>query len=75
MLRKVQDSAASSLAQAELTVKIVDWLAHSAPAKSGLTFGQDVAAAQGYVALPTQAQTVTRNALKTITYNGAVVLK
>jgi phosphate transport system substrate-binding protein len=73
MLRKA--SAASSLAQAELTVKLVDWLAHSAPAKSGLTFGQEVAAQQGYVALPTAAQNVTRNALKTITYNGAVVLK
>jgi len=73
MLRK--DSAASSLAQAQLTVKLVDWLAHSAPAKSGLTFGQDVATQQGYVALPTAAQNVTRNALKTITYNGAQVLK
>ncbi len=73
MLRKA--SAASSLAQAQLTVKLVDWLAHSAPAKSGLTFGQDVAAQQGYVALPTAAQNVTRNALKTITYNGAQVLK
>ncbi len=73
MLRKA--SAASSLAQAQLTVKLVDWLAHSAPAKSGLTFGQDVAAQQGYVALPTAVQNGTRNALKTITYNGAQVLK
>lgn len=71
MLRKVQTS---SLAQAELTVKLIDWLAHNAPG-TGVTFGQDVAASQGYVALPVQAQTVTRNALKTVTYNGAVVLK
>ncbi len=74
MLRKVQDNAAGSLAQAELTVKLVDWLAHNAPG-TGVTLGQDIAAAQGYVALPTQAQTVTRNALKTVTYNGAVLLK
>ena len=74
MLRKVQDAAATSLAQAELTVKLVDWLAHNAPG-TGVTLGQDVAASQGYVALPVQAQTVTRNALKTVTYNGAVVLK
>lgn len=75
MLRKVQDNAASSLAQAELTVKLVDWLSHSAPANSGYTFGQNVAASQGYVPLPAAAQTVARNGLKTVTYNGAVVLK
>ena len=76
MLRKDQSSSkASSLAEAELTVKLVDWLSHSAPAKSGLTFGQEIAAAQGYVALPAAAQTVARNGLLTITYNGAVVLK
>ena len=75
MLRKVQDNAASSLAQAELTVKLVDWLSHSAPAKSGYTFGQEIASAQGYVPLPAAAQTVARNGLKTITYNGSVVLK
>ena len=74
MLRKVQDAAATSLAQAELTVKLVDWLAHNAPG-TGVTLGQDVAASQGYVPLPSQAQTVTRNVLKTVTYNGAAVLK
>lgn len=74
MLRKVQDNAASSLAQAELTVKLVDWLAHNAPG-TGVTLGQDVASSQGYVPLPAQAQTAARNALKTVTYNGSVVLK
>lgn len=74
MLRKVQDNAATSLAQAELTVKLIDWLAHNAPG-TGVTLGQDIAATQAYVPLPTQAQTVTRNALKTVTYNGNVVLK
>ena len=76
MLRKDQsNSKATSLAEAELTVKLVDWLTHSAPAGSTLTFGQEIAAAQGYVKLPTQAQTAARNALKTVTYSGAVVLK
>ena len=74
MLRKVQDNAAGSLAQAELTVKSIDWLAHNAPG-TGQTFGQDVAVSQGYVALPAAAQLVTRNVLKTVTYNGAVLLK
>lgn len=76
MLRKDQSSSkASSLAEAELTVKLVDWLSHSAPAKSGYTFGQEIAAAQGYVALPAAAQTIARNGLLTIRYNGSVVLK
>ena len=76
MLRKDQsNSKATTLAEAELTVKLVDWLCHSAPAKSGYTFGQEIAAAQGYVPLPAAAQTIARNGLKTITYNGAVVLK
>ena len=76
MLRKDQsNSKATSLAEAELTVKLVDWLTHSAPAGSTLTFGQEIAAAQGYVKLPTQAQTAARNGLKTVTYSGAVVLK
>ena len=74
MLRKNQTNAASSLAQAELTVKLVDWLAHNAPG-TGVTLGQDVAVSQGYVALPTQAQTAARNVLKTVTYNGAAVLE
>ena len=76
MLRKDQsNSKATSLAEAELTVKLVDWLTHSAPTGSTLTFGQEIAAAQGYVKLPAQAQTAARNGLKTVTYSGAVVLK
>jgi len=77
MVRKNQsgDSKASTYAEAELTVKLLDWLTHSAPAKSGYTFGQDIAAQQGYVALPAAAQTVARNGLLTITYNGSAILK
>jgi phosphate transport system substrate-binding protein len=77
MVRKNQsgDAKASTYAEAELTVKLLDWLTHSAPAKSGLIFGQEIAAQQGYVALPAAAQTVARDGLSTITYNGSAILK
>jgi hypothetical protein len=75
MVRKNQDYSGNSVDKATLTVKILDWLSHSAPAKSGYTFGQDVAAQQGYVALPAQAQTVARNVLLSVNFNGTTLLK
>ena len=52
----------TSLAEATLTVKYLDWLSHSG-AVDGTTAGQDVAALQGYVPMPANIQTLARTTL------------
>lgn len=63
----------TSLAEATLTVKYLDWLSHSG-AIDGTTAGQDVASLQGYVPLPPAIQALARTTLLQCTYNGKVVL-
>ena len=63
----------TSLAEGTLLVKYLDWLSHSGSI-DGITAGQDVAALQGYVPLPTNVQALARTTLFQCTYNGKVLL-
>jgi phosphate transport system substrate-binding protein len=63
----------TSLAEGTLLVKYLDWLSHSG-ASNGTTAGQDVAALQGYVALPANVQGLARAALLQATFSGKVLL-
>jgi phosphate transport system substrate-binding protein len=73
IIMKDQTGVASSLVQAQLLCKFLDWLSHTTPVK-GQNFGQDVAALQGYVSLPKNIQGLARTTLLSVTYNGSQAL-
>ena len=69
---KVQNAAHTNTANntiaaqtGTLLVKYLDWLSHSGTKATGVA-GQDIAAQDGYVALPTNIQTLATNTLLTV---------
>jgi phosphate transport system substrate-binding protein len=65
---------ATSHAEGTLLVKYLDWLSHSG-AVDGTTAGQDVAAMQGYVPLPSKIEALARTTLlKAVGSNGQRLL-
>jgi phosphate transport system substrate-binding protein len=73
IVRQQQDGVASSLLQAQLLMKYIDWLAHTS-GKSGVLAGQDVAGEQGYVPLPANVQALAHKEVLSVTYSGTPVL-
>lgn len=74
IVRKNQSGVASSLLQAQLLVKFLDWLSHSSPV-TGTLDGQDVATEQAYVPLPANIQALAHSQLLQVTYGGTKVLQ
>jgi len=77
ILLKAQTNKANGVT----AVKVLDYLTHQGgagtsgrPFTKANTYGQDYAAVTGYVALPKSIQTLARDILKTVTYDGAVLL-
>jgi phosphate transport system substrate-binding protein len=73
IVRKEQQGVASSSLQATLLVKYLDWLSHSSGV-TGVLAGQDVAAEQAYVPLPTNIQALAHAQLLKVTYGGTPLL-
>ena len=73
IVRKEQMGVATSVLQAQLLVKFLDWLSESSPVSGTLT-GQDVAAAQAYVPLPANIQALAYSELLKVTYGGKAIL-
>lgn len=73
IVRHEQKGVASSLLQATLLVKFLDWLSHTSGV-SGVLAGQDVAAEQAYVPLPANIQALAHSQLLKVTYGGKPVL-
>ncbi len=69
IVRHEQQGVASSQLQATLLVKFLDWLSHSSPV-TGTLAGQDVAAEQAYVPLPTNIQALAYAQVHKVTYGG-----
>jgi phosphate transport system substrate-binding protein len=71
IVKKKQSSKNTGVAE----VKFLDFLVHQGGGTSRTTtFGQDLAVSNGYAPMPVAIQTISRNFLKGVTYNGVVLL-
>ena len=59
---------------AQLMVKLLDWLTQSASLGGGNTFGQEIASVEGYVPLPSAISAFDRRALAAVKYQGSPLL-